>query len=394
MGRLLLFATAALLAAVSASTLAPALASAQQNEVTIIFELTVEGSPPADATFFGQPLVEGAGVQLADPDGDGVYTGSISTETPDAGFRIVQGRGTEETTTGVQPGEPVAGIQDFPAPDVEGGEATLFATVYFDEGGGGGTVSATGVLEKPDVTAYAYGTHAITDESTGAEYALESESVDLDAYVGERVTVSGEPVPGYENGQVEGGPTLLEVASAETAGPAGREATVAFEVTIEGEVPENVSFYVESDAVPGGVICTTDAAANEQAGYPECRGGGETERLEVLITSGEEFDYRMLTSQGSELSQSVVAEGSEVAEDGLVVEATYSFQAPNGEDVNGDGVVDEADDELAAQISDDAQSGIDPDKNPLPITGGAALLVLLAGSGLAAAGYAAHRATR
>ena len=32
-------------------------AFAQQYEVTINFELTVEGTPPADATFFGQYLV-------------------------------------------------------------------------------------------------------------------------------------------------------------------------------------------------------------------------------------------------------------------------------------------------------------------------------------------------
>ncbi len=381
---------AALLVAVTAYV--PAVA--QQNEVTIDFELTVEGAPPADATFFGQNLAQGTAVRLTDPDGDGVYTGSMSSGTPDEGFRIVQGRGTEETTSGVSPGGPVAVIETFPAPNVEGGAATLSSIIYFDEREDGGTVSATGVLEKPDTTTYMYGTHAIADEATGVRYALESDDVDLDAYVGERVTISGDPVPGYENGQVEGGPTLLEVRSAEPA-TAARGATVAFKVKIEDEVPKNVSFYVESDAFPGGVICTTDRAVNEQAGYPECKGNGETERLEVPMAPGQEFDYRLLTNRGNELSQSVVAEGYEVAEDGLVVEASYSFaETSNGEDVNEDGVVDEADVELAKQVSDDAKSGIDPEKNPLPISGGAALLVLLAGSGLAAAGYAAHRATR
>ena len=38
-------------------------ALAQQDGVTIYFELAVEGVPPADATFFGQYLVEGASVQ-------------------------------------------------------------------------------------------------------------------------------------------------------------------------------------------------------------------------------------------------------------------------------------------------------------------------------------------
>jgi hypothetical protein len=64
---------------------------------------------------------------------------------------------------------------------------------------------------KPEATTYMYGTHAITDESSGAFYALESDVLDLDAYVGQRVTVYGTLVSGYESGQVEGGPPLVEV---------------------------------------------------------------------------------------------------------------------------------------------------------------------------------------
>ncbi len=261
---------------------------------------------------------------------------------------------------------------------------------------GGEAVSVTGVIEKPDATTYMYGSHAITDESTGEQYALESESVDLDAYVGERVTVSGAPVPGYENGQVEGGPPLLEVSRVEEAA-GSTEATVAFELSIEGEVPKNVSFYVESTSGPGGVICTTDGAANEQAGYPECEGNGGVNRAELSMPAGEPFDYRVLQSRGSELSRSVVAEGSEVAEDGLVIEASYSFadDPSGGEDVNGDGAVNEADAELAARISDEARRSIDPEQGrPLPITGGVALAVLLAGSTLAALGFLARRTMR
>ena len=121
-----------LVAAVALVASAPALA--QRNEVTINFELAVEGTPPADATFFGQYLVEGATVRLTDPDGDGVYTGAMSGGAPDAGFRVVQGTGAEQTTTGVYPGEPVTVIEQFDAPAVEGGAATLSADVFF--GGG------------------------------------------------------------------------------------------------------------------------------------------------------------------------------------------------------------------------------------------------------------------
>lgn len=391
MQRLLLLVAAAATALVAA---APALA--QQNEVTIEFELTVEGEPPADATFFGQYLVEGATVQLTDPDGDGVYTGSMSGGTPDAGFRILQGTGAEQTMTGVYPGEPVTVIEDFPAPAVEGVVATLSASVSFDDGGiGGETVSATGVLEKPDVTTYMYGNHAITDQSSGERYALQSKDVDLDAYVGEQVTVAGAPVPGYGSGQVEGGPALLEVVSVEPASPG--EATVAFELTIEDKVPKNASFYVETSAGSGGVICATGGAADGRGDAPECEGDGGVNRAEFPVPAGEPFDYSVLVSRGSESSQSVVAEGTEVAEDGLVIEASYSFAGDpsGGEDVNGDGAVDAADGEFAARVSDAAKDDVDPGQGrALPITGGAALAILLAGSTLAAVGLLAHRNAR
>lgn len=78
-------------------------------------------------------------------------------------------------------------------------------------------IPATGVLERPEITTYMYGTHAIANEASGDRYALRSEDVDLDGYVGQRVTVYGTPVPGYENGQVEGGPPLLNVTRIEPA---------------------------------------------------------------------------------------------------------------------------------------------------------------------------------
>ncbi len=95
----------------------------------------------------------------------------------------------------------------------------------------------TGVIEKPEVTSYMYGTHSMTDEVGGDLYALESEVVDLDAYVGQRVTVFGASVPGYENGQVEGGPPLFEVTRVEPARGPVDPVAATFELTVEGEVP-------------------------------------------------------------------------------------------------------------------------------------------------------------
>ena len=73
------------------------------------------------------------------------------------------------------------------------------------------SVTATGAMEKLGITTYQYGTHAVTDEASGAFYGLSSDVVDLDAYTGQRVTIYGTLVPGYEYGQVEGGPPLVDV---------------------------------------------------------------------------------------------------------------------------------------------------------------------------------------
>jgi hypothetical protein len=75
---------------------------------------------------------------------------------------------------------------------------------------------ATGVLERQGFTSYMYGTHTITDASSGIRYALRSEDEELlDSHAGQIVTVHGTLVPGYENGQIEGGPPLLEVTRVE-----------------------------------------------------------------------------------------------------------------------------------------------------------------------------------
>ncbi len=117
----------------------------------------------------------------------------------------------------------------------------------------------TGVIEKPELTTYMYGTHSMTDE-LGNFYALESDIVDLDAYVGQRVTVSGAFVPGYEDGQVEGGPPLFSVTHVEEAGPGGpppgpmpgRSATLSFELAVECEPPAGAAFFGNVQTGEGG----------------------------------------------------------------------------------------------------------------------------------------------
>lgn len=90
-------------------------------------------------------------------------------------------------------------------------------------------VVATGILENAGITTYMYGTHAITDEASGTRYALSSNNVDLQAYEGQRVTVYGTPVPGYQNGAVEGGPDLLDVTRVDEASSPSGPSDTGFE---------------------------------------------------------------------------------------------------------------------------------------------------------------------
>lgn len=75
----------------------------------------------------------------------------------------------------------------------------------------GETVVAVGTIQKAGITTYQYGTHALLDQGGDLLFALQSDTVALDDYVGERVTLQGVRIPGYQNGAIEGGPDLLEV---------------------------------------------------------------------------------------------------------------------------------------------------------------------------------------
>lgn len=112
----------------------------------LAFELTVEGEPPADATFFGNVSTGEGGpglfVPLTDPDGDGIYTGNTSVDRFGPGPRpvppgveplafpvsIVQGTGTQ----GQIPGEPSTVIKDFGVVSME--DLTFSASVSFEDG--------------------------------------------------------------------------------------------------------------------------------------------------------------------------------------------------------------------------------------------------------------------
>lgn len=145
-------------AAILAATLAAAPAFAQEasqqqygiEERTLSFELVVGGTPPVDATFFGQGPLVGLPVRLVDSDGDGTYTGTTTVEVTvnpngtmqPAPIAIFGGVGT--TPGGTNPGSKFPGysslvVKDF-GPTVIEDSQTLRATVSFDEDQGDGTI--------------------------------------------------------------------------------------------------------------------------------------------------------------------------------------------------------------------------------------------------------------
>jgi type 1 fimbria pilin len=92
---------------------------AQAGRVTLSFSVTVTGTPCANATFFAVVGLEGSEffpIELTDPDGDGVFTGT--TQLPPgspAGIVLVQGTGTIDSPTSENPfpGPPVTVLRDF-----------------------------------------------------------------------------------------------------------------------------------------------------------------------------------------------------------------------------------------------------------------------------------------
>ena len=67
-------------------------------------------------------------------------------------------------------------------------------------------ITISGVIKKPEVTTYQYGTHIL---QTGTIiYALRSNAVNLDNFLNKLVTISGDKINGYP---VEGGPDYIDV---------------------------------------------------------------------------------------------------------------------------------------------------------------------------------------
>src|SRR5215207_4118689 len=120
-----------------------------------------------------------------------------------------------------------------------------------------GSVTATGVLERaaphsPDPTPV----YGINDEETGTPYELVSGFVDLEQYVGERVTIQGIAVPGPGDPSK---PPLLNVTQIQPADrgdnndpPVNDRATLSFELTVDGDPPAGATFFGNVRTGEGG----------------------------------------------------------------------------------------------------------------------------------------------
>jgi len=108
----------------------------EPEPVTATFELAVEGQPPTQTTFFGMAGLgtEGSSVQLLDPDGDGVFAGSVEIpQGTQRGVLIEQGTGAGENPVGFRfPGEPRSVIRDFGLVTFDGDKA-FSASVSFEQ---------------------------------------------------------------------------------------------------------------------------------------------------------------------------------------------------------------------------------------------------------------------
>jgi hypothetical protein len=103
----------------------------------------------------------------------------------------------------------------------------------------GSEVEATGYLS-PVYPREAY-SHLLNDETTGATYFARSEDVDLDSYDdGQRVDVSGTLM--MDEGYPEPILQVTGVEPAEDPSP-GETATLAFELSVEGEPPTDATFF-------------------------------------------------------------------------------------------------------------------------------------------------------
>ncbi len=106
-----------------------------------------------------------------------------------------------------------------------------------------GPITATGVLGPPDTSGPdPEPTYPLTDEETGTTYGLTSGFVELEPYVGQRITIEGVRIPGIDPLALN--VTRIQPIDGPPPGPVpGTSATFDFELTVKGEPPAGTRFF-------------------------------------------------------------------------------------------------------------------------------------------------------
>ena len=316
-----------------------------EETVTLSFELIVKGTPPEGTRFFGSAVGEGGpGVPLTDPDGDGIFNGSVTVPKFPPGLRPVP-PGTPPIVLPVRivqveqgpfgPGE-LSVIRDFGLIPLDE-DKTFSASVSFDgppPGPAPGTTATFNfeltVKGEPPADARFFGV-------VPAEGCISAPLTDPD---GDGVFTGSVTVPRFPPG-----PRPV---------PPGAD-PVSLSVRIVQENCGNIEVIRDFGLVPLEENRTFEARIN----FKRDQGGTTTPTP----------DNGSSDSGGSS--------------------GTSKPTSPeSGEDVNGDGSIDETDGEVAASVSEAAREAAkEAGERTLPATGGMTPLPLLAASaGLPIAG--------
>ena len=71
-------------------------------------------------------------------------------------------------------------------------------------------ITAVGTIKEQGTTTYMYGTHILINDIGQTSYALTSDTINLDNYIDQEVTIKGDLVDGYP---VDGGLDYLNIKS-------------------------------------------------------------------------------------------------------------------------------------------------------------------------------------
>ncbi|MDQ4062660.1 MAG: hypothetical protein M3122_01910 [Actinomycetota bacterium] len=284
-----------------------------------------------------------------------------------------------------------------------------------------GQITATGVLERstresPDPTPR----YAITDEESDTSYELFDAGAGLEAYVGERVTISGTraPGPGPPDGPLAVDVTRVTPADGPSGPPPGEDTvTLSFGLTVKGTPPEGTRFFGSAvgEGGPGtpltdpdgdGVFTGSVTVPRFPPGPRPVPPGADPVSLSVRIVQENGGNIEVIRDFGlvpleenrtfearinfkRDQGGTTTPTPDNGSSDSGGSSGTSKPTSPeSGEDVNGDGSIDETDGEVAASVSEAAREAAkETGERTLPATGGMTPLPLLAASaGLPIAG--------